>query len=108
MNTSRFACLALALAVATPVVAAPRLTDRQFVQASRCQALAKASNLGAADAAAFSALVKAQRQGRADYIVEKASEAVSAAAGQARRADDAAKVDLIAERDGPCQALLPL
>lgn len=106
MITTRFACLAAALAVATPALAAPRLTDSQFVQASRCQALARASSLGAGDAAAFSALIKAQRQGRADYIVEKASDAASAASGQARRADDAAKADLIAERDGACQALL--
>ncbi|HQR91500.1 MAG TPA: hypothetical protein PLH31_19960 [Caulobacter sp.] len=51
-------------------------------------------------------MIKTQRQGRADYIVEKASGAASAASGQARRADDAAKADLIAERDGACQALL--
>lgn len=106
MIMTRFACFALALAVGTPVLAAPRLSDSQFVQASRCQALAKASSLGAGDAASFTALIKAQRQGRADYIIEKASDASSAAGGQARRADDAARADLIAERDGPCQALL--
>ena len=106
MINARFVCFALALAVATPVVAAPRLTDSQFIKASRCQTLAKASSLGASDPAAFSALLKTQRQGRADYIMQKASDAVSAASGQARRADEAAKADLIAERDGPCQALL--
>lgn len=106
MTIARFACAALALAVATPVLASPRLTDGQFVQASRCQALAKASSLGAGDAAGFSALIKAQRQGRADHIIDKASDAVSTASGQARRADEAVKAELIAERDGPCQALL--
>lgn len=106
MITTRFACLALTLAVATPALAAPRLTDSQFVQASRCLALAKAPRLGAGDTTAFSTLIKAQRQARADYTVEKASAASSAASAQARRADDAAKADLIAERDGSCQALL--
>ncbi len=106
MIVARFACAALALTVATPVLAAPRLTDSQFVQASRCQALAKASSLGAADSAAFGGLIKAQRQLRADHIVDKAVEAASAASRQARRADNADRPDLIAERDGPCQALL--
>ena len=106
MITVRLACVGLALAVSTPVLAAPRLTDSQFVQASRCQALAKTSSLGSSDSAALSALIKAQRQGRADYIIEKASDAASLANGKARRADDATKADLIAERDGPCQALL--
>jgi len=106
MIAIRFACLAVALAVATPVLAAPRLTDSQFVRASRCHALAKASSLEGGDAALFTALIKAQRQARADHIVEKASQAASAASGQARRADAAAKADLIAERDGSCQALL--
>ena len=106
MTIARFTCAALAIAVATPVLAASRLTDSQFVQASRCQALAKASSLGAADAAGFEALVKAQRQARADHIVDKASDAASTANSQAKRADGAIRADLVAERDGPCQALL--
>ncbi|WP_419255388.1 hypothetical protein ACN2C6_08000 [Caulobacter sp. ErkDOM-YI] len=106
MNIARFACAVLALAAATPVLAGPRLTDSQFIQASRCQALAKASSLGSSNAAAFGVLIKAQRQGRADHIIDKASEAMSTASGQARRADEAAKAGLIAERDGSCQALL--
>lgn len=96
----------LVLAVATPVLAGPRLTDSQFVQVSRCQALARATSLGMADAAAYNALVKVQRQGRADYVVDRASEAAIVVSGQARRAEGTARADLIAERDGPCQALL--
>lgn len=106
MTLARYVGVALALVAASPALAAPRLTDSQFVQASRCRALAKAPSLGVGDVAAFDALIKAQRQGRADYIIDKASDAVSTAGGQARRADEAVKADLIAERDGPCQALL--
>lgn len=106
MIVPRFLVGSLVLAISTPVLAGPRLTDSQFVQASRCHALAKATRLGVADAAAYTALVKVQRQGRSDYVVDRASDAVTFVTAQARRADGAARADLIAERDGPCQALL--
>jgi hypothetical protein len=106
MIAKRLVFVALMAATASPAFAAARLTDSQFVQASRCRALAKASSLGASDAAPFDALIKAQRQGRADYIVGKAEDAAGAVSSQARRADEAVKAGLIAERDGPCQALL--
>lgn len=106
MIATRLVIVALVAVAASPAFAAPRLTDSEFIQASRCRALAKAPSLGAGEAAAFDALIKAQRQGRADYIVERAASSVSKASGQARRADETVKADLIAERDGPCQTLL--
>jgi len=97
-----------AVAAAGAAVASPaRLTDVQFIQAARCEALTASSQLGGGDSSEFKALIKAQRGGRVDYIFSKADEAQRDAARQARHADGYARTRLIAERDGACKALLP-
>jgi hypothetical protein len=99
--------IAAALAAATAGVAAPaRLSDVQYLKAARCEALITSPALGGGDGAAIKALLKSQRQGRADYISEKADEVRAEADHQARRAGEEQKATLIAERDGACRALL--
>jgi hypothetical protein len=95
-----------ALAAASASVAAPtRLTDVQFMQANRCAALVASPALGGGDASAIKALIKAQRQGRADYIYEKSEQMRDDAERLARHANDTQKARLIAERDSVCQSL---
>ncbi len=81
-----------------------RLSDAQFVHASRCKGLAKSEALGATDAAGLDATIKANRRGRADFVIDKAINAQNEAQSEAKRADDARKAELIAERNGACQA----
>jgi hypothetical protein len=80
-----------------------RLSDAQFVKAARCKGLAKSEALGAVETASFDAVIKANKRGRADFIVEKAMTAQDLALSEANRADDARKAELIAERNGACQ-----
>ena len=97
-----------AVATAGAGVAAPaRLTDVQFIQAARCEALIGSPALGGGDTAAIKALIKSQRGGRVDYIFSKADDAERAAEREARHASDYTRTKLIAERDGVCQAFLP-
>ncbi|HZZ37395.1 MAG TPA: hypothetical protein VFE03_16855 [Caulobacteraceae bacterium] len=99
--------IAAALAAATASVAAPaRLSDVQYLKAARCEALITSPALGGGDGAAIKALIKAQRQGRMDYIYDKADQMRAEAASQARRAGEEQKARLVAERDGACRVLL--
>src|SRR5436309_1753167 len=96
-----------AVAAATASVAGPaRLSDVQFLQAARCEGLMTSSALGTGDAAGIQALVKAQRQGRVEYIYDRADQSRADAQRQARRADTDQKAKLIAERDSVCHSLL--
>jgi hypothetical protein len=92
---------AASAAAAQPVA---RLSDAQFVKAARCKGLAKSEALGAADTAGIDAVLKVNKRGRADHIVERAMNAQNDAQSEAGRADDARKAELIAERNGACAA----
>ena len=95
----------VAVAAVTPALAAPRISDKQYIQAARCQGLAKAPALGEADTQALDSLVKSQGQGRHPYIRDRADEARQAAGSEARRAGPEGKAVLIAERDGVCKTI---
>jgi hypothetical protein len=82
-----------------------RFNDAQFIRVSRCRGLAGSPGLGG-DKAAFDAVIKAQRQGRETYTLDRADTARSNAEHQARVADDAGKQALSAELSGTCAALL--
>jgi hypothetical protein len=94
-------CVGLAGAAA----AGSRLTDTQYVQAARCEALASASSLGGSSPNAFDALVHDQERGRTETAYEAAQNAKENAAHQARFAGAYEKSQLTAERDGPCRVL---
>ncbi|MBI5941796.1 MAG: hypothetical protein HY859_15375 [Caulobacterales bacterium] len=97
MRILTIAVVALTAAAATTAAFAAegRLSDSQFIKASHCRGLA------AGEAAAkFDALLKGQKRGRADHVVEKANIArgdgarlarTDAAAAEARLAGDCAR-----------------
>ena len=58
------AVLATAAGSTAAFAADARLSDSQFVQVARCQGLA------AGDAAKFDAIYKAQKRGRADFVID--------------------------------------
>ncbi|HSZ53020.1 MAG TPA: hypothetical protein VK801_15745 [Caulobacteraceae bacterium] len=94
-------CVGLAGAAA----AGSRLTDTQYVQAARCQALASAASLGGSSPTPFDSLVRDQERGRAEVAYEAAQTAKENAAHEAREAGAYEKSRLTAERDGPCRVL---
>ena len=94
-------CVGLAGAAA----AGSRLTDTQYVQAARCEALASASSLGGSSPNVFDALVHDQERGRTEVAYEAAQNAKENAAHQAREAGPYEKSQLTAERDGRCHIL---
>jgi hypothetical protein len=94
-------CVGLAGAAA----AGARLTDTQYAQAARCQALASATSLGGSSPTAFDALMRDQERGRTEMAYEAAMTAKENAAHQARVATTYEKTQLTAERDGPCKVL---
>ena len=97
MRILTIAAVALTATAATTAAFAAdgRLTDNQFVKASHCRGLATG------DAAAkFDALLKGQKRGRSDHVVDKADTArddgarlarTDAAAAQAALAGDCAR-----------------
>jgi len=98
------ALLAVATGTASAAQPAARLSDGQFVKAARCKGLAKSEALGVMDTAGVDAVLKVNKRGRADHIVQRAYDAQNEATSEANRADDSAKADLIAERSGACEA----
>jgi len=92
------------LAFAGSAAAETRISDVDFIKASRCKALA-ASPVGAGvDTAQLDALLKSQGQTRPELILQKADEAAARAKRQARSAD--AQPRLSAELTGACAAYL--
>ena len=78
-----------AAATTTAFAADGRLTDSQFIKASHCRGLASG------DAAAkFDALLKGQKRGRSDHVVDKADTARDDGARLARTAAAAAQAEL--------------
>ena len=82
-----------------------RFTDGQFIKVFRCRGLAGSPGLGG-DKAAYDAVIKVQRQGRADYIRDRADQARADAERQVRGAGDSEKQALAEELNGACAAML--
>ncbi len=99
------ASLAVSTAAAGALWAAPaHLTDSQYLTAVRCQALIASPNLGRGDTAAVDAVIKNERQGRVGAVFDRAAEMRADAVRQAGHAGPTEKAQLIAERNGVCQA----
>jgi len=77
-----------------------RLSDSQFIKAARCAGLA------GADAEKFDALIKANKRGRADFVVDKAMTAKSEAARASRSGREGGKSEIAAELAGACATLV--
>lgn len=99
MKTLLISATMLALAGASAVSAQPaeRLSDSQFIKASRCKGVAKAQG---GDTKGVDQLLKVNRQGRADFIVDRATSAQDKAQSDFKRADDTGKAQLLSA----CQA----
>jgi hypothetical protein len=106
MKTFLIASVAIMSAVVVSTASAQpatRLSDTQFVKLARCKGLAKSPALGAIETAGLDAAIRANKRGRADFIVEKAMTAQDMALSEANRADEARKAELVAERNSACQ-----
>lgn len=91
---------------ATAASAQPgRLTDTGFMQASRCAGLASSATIGSPAAAGLAELVKAQKAGRAPYVLDKADEMRRRAKREADKADPYTKARVEAELQGMCAQL---
>ncbi|MDQ2861029.1 MAG: hypothetical protein M3T55_09965 [Pseudomonadota bacterium] len=98
----------LAACSAAPLAAwaAPaHLNDSQYLAAVRCQALVASRALGKGDTAALDAMLKSQTAGRPSGLQDRAEGVRAAAVLQAGHAGPTEKAELVAERDGVCQAL---
>lgn len=94
--------IALVAAGSIAGVAHAGATDKQFVEASRCSALAASENLGKLDTTAVDAFL---RNAAADQKSSTRIEAVTKMNNARKKADsagEAAKAKLIAERDQIC------
>lgn len=93
------------LAVAGSAAAAPtHLSDVQYMQAARCQALVASPALGKGDTTRIDALMKSEGASRIDYVHDKADEMRRQTTRLAADANPERRASLIAERDGPCAA----
>jgi hypothetical protein len=105
MHTLRDFVVVAALAVSTAAAAAPsHLTDMQYIEAARCQALIASPALGKGDTSTIDALVKSEGRSRIDYVSNKADETRREAARLASQASPERRATLMAERDGACAA----
>src|SRR4051794_17268237 len=100
----KYAIIALAATLAAgSAVAAPKVTDVDFLKANRCKGLAT-SLTGVVDTGSLDAFIKAERGTRMPYVTERADEEFAKAKKEARSTDR--KDRLTAELTGPCQAYL--
>lgn len=104
MRTAALAIAAAATVAAWGTAASARITDVDFIQASRCHAIASAK--GASDAEALKTVTKTEGRGRHATVKRMADDAASRAARDARSdsAQKQAKID--AELGGVCQVFL--
>jgi len=94
----------LVASAASASAATPRVSDGAYIQAERCAALISSPALGRRDASGIDSFLKDQDRGRVEAAYERGQEARETAAREARTAGAYAKTQLMAERDGVCQA----
>jgi hypothetical protein len=94
---------AAAATVAAPALAAERLTDPEYLKASRCLGLAQSKAVGEVDTTALEAELKAQSRGRVSTITDRASDSKAYALREGRRAEGERRDALVAEWEGPCK-----
>ncbi len=96
---------ALAAALAPMAWAAPaHLTDGQYLAAVRCRALIASPTLGKGDTHALDGLLERESLGRVPAVADRADETRADATRDANHAGVQEKAQLVAERDGACQA----
>lgn len=103
MKFAAITLIAASLAAGSAFAASSDVTDVEFLKANRCKGLAT-SITGVVDPASLDSFIKAERNGRHTYIVDRASEEFNRARKEAKSQDR--KERLTAELTGPCQAYL--
>jgi hypothetical protein len=101
MRTAAIAIAAIALA-ASATAASARISDSEFIQASRCGVLAN----GGESAEALAALVKAEGRGRNVAVRQMADRAIEKAKRDASSDSATKRASVDAELGGVCQALI--
>lgn len=100
------AIAAASVVAATQAIAeTTRMTDQQFIAAARCRGLAGSDALGRIDTTTIDAVIKASSRNRPQFIADAAATARDDAERQARRADEAGRTRLAAERDTLCTSV---
>lgn len=98
----KYAVIALvAASFAAPAVAADKITDVDYLKASRCAGLASSID-GVVDPAALTSFVKAERGARPTYVIDRGQEEFQRAKKEGKSADRRER--LTAELSGACQA----
>ncbi|MFO1015348.1 MAG: hypothetical protein U1E50_16475 [Caulobacteraceae bacterium] len=100
-----FAVAGLAAATQAAAADTTRMTDQQFVAAARCRGLAGSDALGRIDTTTIDAAIKASSRNRPQFVSDAAAKARDDAERQARRADEAGRTRLTAERDALCTSV---
>jgi len=100
MRTKAILLAALSLVVAGSAAASERLSDVDYLKASRCRGLA--AGLGGADIARLDALLKTEGRSRVEVIYNKGLEEMQRAKRDAAQSD--AKDRLSLELNGYCTA----
>ena len=96
--------IAAAAITAWGAPASARISDVDYIQASRCHAIAAAD--GGADADAFKAYLKVEGRGRHATVDRMAEEAAAKVKRQARSDSAEKRAQLEAELGGVCQVFL--
>jgi hypothetical protein len=99
MKTAAIALAAAGLLAAGAAAASERVSDLDYMKASRCKGLA--ASLGS-DTAGFDAFLKAQSRARSPIVVDRGDVEMTRGKREAARSD--AKDRLSAELSGPCLA----
>lgn len=94
--------IALVAAGSIAGVANAGASDKQFVEASRCSALAASENLGKLDTSAVEAFLRNSAADQKQSTRVEAVTKMNAARKKADSAGEGAKAKLIAERDQIC------
>lgn len=103
MRPTQIILAAAALMSAGGAVAAERVSDLDYLKASRCKGLA-AAQVGSLDGAAIDGFLKEQGKVRSSYVIQKGKDEASRAQREGQKWQDERKAKLVAEADGPCQA----
>jgi len=99
MKTAAIALAAAGLLAAGAAAASDRVTDLDYLKASRCKGLA--TGLGS-DTAGFDAFLKEQSRSRSVMVIDRGDTEMTRGKREASRGD--AKDRLSAELSGPCVA----
>lgn len=102
MKSAAILLVTLGLLSAGAAGASDKISDLDYLKATRCKGLA--TGLGSGDTAALDAMLKTQGRSRSDALLQRATEEMDRARHEAAKSD--LKDRLSAELSGPCVAYM--